>query len=197
MDAYYYLASQGDKEAYKILLKEFTKKAEYTITNVLNQYKNYPGNLEDFREYIGLIFLKTTSEYNSDKGSFTWFVKYVLCFKFERKISGQLLSGCKFSYSLNESIDESRTYLDMIEDPRNESMFGKIAIENFTYTIASPNRKLKKADRLRNKVILLSMAGYNKTEISKKLNISMGKVREIIRKFDEDDELVNLKLELK
>ena len=58
MDAYYYLATQGDSEALKTLYKEFLQKAAKLTYNCLKSCSNYSGNPDDFWDFVDKMFFR-------------------------------------------------------------------------------------------------------------------------------------------
>ena len=77
-DAYFHMATHGDKEAYQFLYKQFANKAKYIIRIALKEYTNLVVNPEDFCEFIDYLFLRIINEYDFNRGAFRKYCDYVM-----------------------------------------------------------------------------------------------------------------------
>lgn len=197
LDALFYMSSQGDKEAFKTLQKQFERKISYSV--YLERFKMVTNSQipQDFNIFVDDLFVKAVNDYDPNRGSFSWFTKIFLELKISNKINEPSLKNKVEIYSLDNVDDEGRREIDQISDDSCGSMCSEIAVNNFKYMISSPNNKLNKEERIRNKVLMMKYAGYTDLEISKALKVSLGILRGIIKKYNEDDYVINFKMELK
>ena len=72
-----------------------------------------------------------------------------------------------------------------------------LEIQNFKLKIASGNKNETRIRQLHHKIILYLYAGYDKVEICKKLHISKSQLRNHIVRIRKDEDVINLKFELK
>ena len=63
LDACFYLASHGNKEAYQKLYEEFRKRAEKTIKIAQHPFSNLSGNQLDFSDITDCLFFKIINEF--------------------------------------------------------------------------------------------------------------------------------------
>ena len=196
LDAYFHLASQGDTEAFEILYKEFVIRAKYTIKTTITTSTNYVNYPVDFSELIDEFFFKALNEFEPERGTFTQFCDYILTRRLfsrvKRKIYENQLLYADVSLE-NEEVDA----VELLSDPNETSIISDIALTKFKYQIASPNIHRTSEQRLRDKILLLQYAGYQITDICKILKIPYSSLRREIEKFRTDEELINLKLDLK
>ena len=196
LDAYYYMASQGDKEAYYELYRAFKKKAHALIRITLNQMSNFTENPVDFSDYIDTLFFRAINEYGKEKGSFTYYIDYILKVRIPGKIQAELVDYANLYAQYEFSSDEAKA-IELMADPSQQSMQSEVARSRFKASISSSMRKMSNVEKLRNRILLLQYAGYNNREISRQLNIPLGELRGHLDKIKKDRRVVNLKLEMK
>ena len=196
MDALFYLVTQGDLNAFSDLRDWFVKKAKIFLLAELNKLGKDLGIPLDFEEFYDEIFIKIISDYNEERSSFSHYCYYI----FEHKLLYYFLTASARNYSNTFSLDETtefgNSYLEMVEDSNCTSIGSDIAINNFKYQISSPSSENNAAKR-KNRILMLKYAGYKDTEICKILRITPGVYRNLIKNYQNDEDLVNFKLELK
>ena len=197
MDAYFHLASHGDEQALSLLYKEFVNKAEASIRLLGSNYSKNRIFPEDFCDYIDFLFFKILSEYDNERGSFSRYIEFVLSTRLRTKVMEAIMEDKPVYMNCDDSDDGTINPIEIIKDPNEVPMLSNIVIDNFKATIASPNKNRTNSERTRNKVLMMQIAGYNNSEICRKLNLTPGELRGIIHRMDEDEEMINLKLELK
>jgi len=197
MDAYFHLASHGDKQAYMLLYEEYHSRAESVTRITLSNYANSPVIPADFIEYVDFLFLKILNEYEPERGSFSWYTEYVLQTKLAGKITQVVGAAGSSRILLNDYGEDNYLSIEDFADPNQTPIASDLAIENFKYKIASPEKVKNKDAKIKNKILLLLYAGLKNTEICRKLNMTMGDLRGYLRRIKEDDDMINLKLDLK
>ena len=196
IDAYFHLASKGNKEAYNNLYK-LVKKRAYSIINAkINSSAKYTGIPDDFADLADKYFFQMINEYDCDRGSFSNYVDFVLTTRLAPKVEALLIANLNTYASLDEDFGEN-TAIECIEDPNELPMSTNIAVNKFKQIIASPNFRLSNEERLHQKIMMLQYAGYRDTEIQKYLNLTPGELRGHISRIQRKGEMLNLKLELK
>ena len=197
MDAYFRLASRGDSKALELLTNEFYSRAKSVCQIYIGKNSKLSVFPEDFMEIIDSCFLRVINEYDANRGSFSWFVEYVLTRRLMTKIA-QTIMDVKDNYGF--IIDDELKDENIAEeqpDPNQMNIASDLAIEKFTYRIASPRKGKNKEKRLTDQIMLLQLAGYTEREICEKLNLTKGQLRFRIKKRVDDEDYMNLKLEIK
>jgi len=197
LDAYFHVASHGDPEAYKILYQEFVCKAKYVIKSTLRNSLNFPVIPEDFSEYIDYLFFKAINEYDPERGSFSWYVDYVVKLRLEKKVQKAIAEN-QIDYDVFDLENDSD--LDAIEflaDPCQKTIVEDLAIADFKLKIASPREYHTRKDKLLNKILLLQYAGYKNAEIARLLGMTINELRSYLKLIQNTKQVVNLKLDLK
>ena len=196
LDAYFHMAAQGDKEANTKLYKEFKNRANAQIRLAVQQISNFTGNPGDFSDYIDNIYFRTINEYDSEKGSFSYYTDYILTHRLIPKVQNQIIQDINLYTCLDESFQKHKP-IELMADPNQKPIGSDIAIKSFKHRIASPGRYRNAEERLRDKVLLLQYAGFSNTEICKELNMTMGELRWQLKKIKEETDVINFKLEMK
>ena len=196
IDAYFHLASKGNKEAYNTLYQIFTKRAKLIINSKIHSSPNYTGIPEDFTDLIDKYFFQTINEYDVDRGSFSNYVDFVLATRLAPKVESLLIANVNTYASLDDEFGDSNA-IECIEDPNELPMSTTIALNSFKQIVASPNFHLSNEERLHQKIMMLQYAGYKDTEIQKYLKLTPGELRGHIKRIQNKGEMLNLKLELK
>ena len=196
LDAYYYLASQGDREAYYELYRGFKKRAYALIRLTLYQMTNFTENPVDFSDFIDTTFFRAINEYGKEKGSFTYYIDYILKVRIPAKLQTEIVDYSNLYAQCDFRSDEAKA-IELMADPNQQSMQSEVARSRFKASISSSMRTMSNVEKLRNKILLLQYAGYNNREISRKLNIPLGELRGHLDKIKKDRRVVNLKLEMK
>ena len=197
MDAYFHMASHGDQNAYEFLYKEFLSRAESVVQlSGLKLPKNTDISV-DFNDFLDYMFFKILNEYDEQKGGFGHFCDYCLHVRLIPKIHHFIAQRrediSKYNFEEMESINAE---FPSIEDA-NASMRKAIQLSQFKLKIGSPNASRNKTDRVKRKVALMLYAGFKCNEIKTKLHLTESKYRTILEKLKRDEDLNNLKLEMK
>lgn len=197
LDAYFHVASHGDPEAYKILYEEFVRKAKYILKTTLKNSYNYPVIPEDFSDYIDSLFFDIINEYDPERGSFSWYVDYILKVRLDGKVKKAIAEN-QIDYDVFD-LDEDPELdpMELLSDPDQKSIVEDIAVSNFKLKLASPKEHRSRKEKLQDKVLLLQYAGCKNAEIARQLNLTMNELRGYLKKVKADEKVINLKLELK
>ena len=197
LDAYFHVASHGDPEAYKILYEEFVRKAKYILKTTLKNSYNYPVIPEDFSDYIDSLFFDIINEYDPERGSFSWYVDYILKVRLDSKVKKAIAEN-QIDYDIFD-LDEDPELdpMELLSDPDQKSIIEDIAVSNFKLKLASPKEHRTRKEKLQDKVLLLQYAGCKNAEIARQLNLTMNELRGYLKKVKADEKVINLKLELK
>lgn len=196
LDAYYHLATQGDREALKFLYKDFFNKAKLIAKSCISSYTNYSGNPDDFWVLIDKMFFRMLNDYDSTKGTFASYVEYVSCKKLAAEIASTLaLEVSNYAYICTDI--EEYFGIENLPDPDQIPMQTDIAMEKFKYVISSKNRNKTNFERIRDKILLLQYSGFSNVEICEHLNITYSQLRTHLKNIQDDRVVINLKMELK
>ena len=195
LDAYFHMATQGDTEAFTTLYNEINEKARKQIRLIKNSV-NFTGNSIDFTELIDRMFFKILNEFDSDRGTFSSFVEFVLSNRFAARVKTVFANNSSTYASLNNAFEDT-TPIEALSDPNQVSMRDDIAINQFKYRIASKGRSRSNLQRLRDKIVILQYAGYSNIEICKLLKMSYSQLRTHLIHIKKHEDVINLKLELK
>lgn len=196
IDAFFHMASHGDKEAYKTLYGLFVERANKLVTATIKRNSNFRGFPGDFCGLIDELFLKAINDYETEKGTFSTFVNWLL----DRRLRNAVLQEIIEIQAYTKTIDYADIDYDEIETlPDSDSMIitDQIALNDFKLKISTPNVHKTQDERQRDRVLLLNYAGYKMVEISQILNLSYSTVKRILDKAKEDEDLYNIKLDLK
>ena len=197
LDAYYHLATLGDKGAFDLLYKGVTLRAQTQVEAAgfkLSKHMEISANFED---YVDGLFFKMLNTYEQERGAFTAYVEYVLKTRLLNEVK-RLYSIWKADY-IDTNFDEAEhavageNEFNMQED----SIRRQIEVGNFKLRIASGNQNATTKKKKYNKLILMMYAGYDPMEIQKKLNLTKSQYRSMVQKVRKDDDVLNLKFELK
>ena len=197
LDAYFRLASRGDKEALNVLYKQFKESARIEMLAAKKNSSNLAEIPEDFDDFIDNLFFAILNDYDPDRGSFTWYVSYILQKKFSPKVKKAVIDAQQQTLTKDLIEEELISFIDNIADPNQLKPSSELAISDFKYKIASPGRHLSKNEKLQQKIMLLQYAGFSNSEICTKLNLTKTMLRYQKSKIKEDDVMLNLKLDLK
>ena len=196
LDAYYYMASKGNKEAYYELYKEFRKRANSLIRITLNQMSNYTEIPVDFSDFIDTQFFRAINEYEVEKGNFTYYVDYILKLRIPSKIKSIVVEYANL-YAQVEAKSADTRVIELMADPNQQSLQSEVARDRFKASITSPLKNMSNVDRLRNRIMLLQYAEYSNKEICEQLHLTVGELRGHLEKIKKDKRVVKLKLEMK
>lgn len=197
LDAYFHMAAHGDQEAYQLLYKEFRSRAEQVIKNSGFNLAKYPGIRGDFDELTDREFLHCMNDYDSEKGTFSHYVEYILGTRVLREAQEIIFKWTTKTVDLD--YDEAELVMAERETPQSysEKMTNEYAVRDFRLRISSSTRHISNEERLERRLLILLYAGCKASEIREKLKISEGKYRILLEKVKESEDITKLKLELK
>ena len=196
LDAYFRLASRGDKDALKTLYTLFQESALIEMHSAKKNFSNFAEIPEDFCILVDDLFFSILNDYDPDRGSFRWYVSYVLEKKISLKVKQSVTSTQRHIKIIREE-PEIVFGLEDTPDPSILDLSSDVAIDNFKCKIASPLKHQTKPERIQQKILLLKYAGYSLKEICRELNISRSTLEHQLKIIKRDDVIVNLKLEMK
>lgn len=195
LDAFFHVASQGSHEAYELLYNEYLYRAKIKINLISDNRLKFTGFNEDFHQVLDEIFLNILNDYDSTKGSFTYFVDYVLNLRLPPKVISELQRRSRNYQVKNE--DGEDMDIEDFADPYQSPITTEVAMENFKLRVSSSNKHESNKTRIVNKVIMLKYVGFNNREICECLKITDAHLRkylEIAKKSKDNEEF---KLDLK
>ena len=195
IDACFHLAAHGNKEAYQKLFNEFRRRAETRINIIVSQTTILSGNPIDFSELIDSLFFKLINEYNYDRGSFSNFMEYTFSHRLTSKVQSVVFAYQNQIAAIGNNNDFQT--IETLADPTQRTIQEEIALKNFKTRISSPNRNKKLVDRTMDKILAMQYAGLSTKEICERLNLSPARYRNYIKKIQDDDRVINFKLEMK
>ena len=196
LDAYFHMAAQGNKDAYGVLYEEFRNRAFKIIRIAISQMSNLTGNPADFSEIVDEMFFKIINEYDWERGSFSNYVEYALNHRLIFKVQNELIEYAN-QYAIFAEEFEDNTVIECLADPNQRTIQSEVAVNNFKAYISSKDRSKTLKDRKRDKILLMQYLGYTYSEICKELKLTIGELRGYIKKIQEDEDIINFKLELK
>ena len=197
LDAYFHMASEGNSEAYYSLYKEFIKRAKYVVREAIKSVSNQPKFVDDFGELIDGLFFKVINDYDNTRGSFTHFVDYIFEHRLTNIVQKEVIANNQLYANVEYDDEQEVKTTELFKDPNQLSMVSDIAINGFIYEIASPNKHKSNARRLRDKILMLQYAGYSNAKICEILKISMFALNREKEKIMNDQDIMDLKINLK
>ena len=195
-DLYFHLASHGNKEAYNLLYEAFIQKANLVVISTFKNNSKYMGFSDDFCGIIDDLFFYAINNFEPEKTSFSTFVDYLLYHKLVGAVKSEIHRIQTYVAEIDFD-DNDVNGIELVSDPIQPSIQSEILIKNFQLSIASPNKNKTQKRRLRDRVLILQYAGYKNKEICEKLKITYAQLRRIYEKMKDDEELLNIKLDLK
>lgn len=195
-DAYFHLASKGNKEALNTLYDIVIKRAHYIIKSKLRNSPKFSGNPDDFSNLVDKYFFQIINDYDSSRGSFSNYIDFVLETRLSAKVESNLISQAMLYAPLGNEEEDSSS-LEWFADESETGMPSTIAMNSFKQMISSPSLKMGVEERIHQRIMMLQYAGYKNIEIAKILKITPGELRGHIKRIQEKDEILNLKLDLK
>ncbi|MBR4377937.1 MAG: helix-turn-helix domain-containing protein [Bacilli bacterium] len=196
LDAYFYMAAHGNKEAYQKLYAEVKRRAEVTVSITLSQISNLTGNPIDFSDFIDTLFFKMINEYDNDRGSFSNYVDYTFSHRLTSKVQYDGIEYANLIAAFNSSFDDSNT-IESFADPNQKIISEEIAVTNFKARISSPDRTKTIYNRTVDRILAMHYLGFSIKEICETLKLSLSQYRSYIKKIKEEDRVINFKLEMK
>ena len=196
LDAYFHLASQGDKEAYNLLYQTYCNMAESLIASSGYTIPKNRGFSIEFYDYLDSMFFKTINDYDRSKGTFTTYSDYVLKVRLLPKMYDLIQE--KQTSSVLIGVDDAENINAMCATSDNdETMRREISRNEFKMYLCSPTKSVTRAKRLSKRITLLLYAGYTRREICKILGLTEMKLRQQLKKLKKDNDVCNFKLEMK
>ena len=153
------------------------------------------GNPIDFSDLIDSLFFKLINEYNFDRGSFSNFMEYTFSHRLTSKVQ-----SVAFAYQNQIAAIGSNNDFQTIEtlaDPTQRTIQEEIALNNFKKRISTPNRNKTIADRTIDRILAMQYVGLSAKEICEILKLTPAKYRTYIKKIQDDNRVINFKLEMK
>ena len=196
LDAYFHMAARGNKEACEKLYQEFKSRAFKIIRIAINQISNLRGNPTDFTELVDDLFFKTINEYDCVRGSFTNYMEYMLNIRLMYKVQNELIEYANL-YAIFSDEFEDNTPIECIADPNQPTVASEVAVKNFKSYISSRDRSKTLKDRRKDKILLMTYLGFTQKEICKEMRLTIGELRGYLKKIQEDEDVINFKLEIK
>ena len=196
LDAFFHMASRGDTEAYEKLYLLFKRRCQNMVNTIVSNYSNFTGIPDDFSVYIDGLFFKAICEYDSARGSFSWFADYLVNNRLRIEVLSSLSDLAEKYADVNELLDE-KTFEDVFADPEQDSVPKEVSKNSFQYKIASPNKNKTILKRKIDRILLLKYAGYTQREIRSIMNLSRQNYRTLLEKAQEDEDMINFKIDMK
>ena len=197
IDRYFHMATHGDNEAYKLLYKEFVNRANIVIHNTIKTNSKFTGIPADFCDVIDDLFFQAINEFEQEKKSFSAYVDYLFSHRLVGAVKTEIHRIQSYMTDVDYTDDEEVKSIELLSDPTQPSIQNELVLEDFKQTIASPNKHKPKNKRIRDKVLILQYAGFKNNEICKALKITYPQLRRILMKMEKDEEITNIKLDLK
>lgn len=195
INAFFHMASQGDTEAFEQLYNLFTRRAKFIIRTTIETSSNFSGIPDDFSDLIDKIFFGAINDYEAERGPFHVYCDYMISKRLSNIVKQKVYDDQTFRADIEYSDDD--LIIDRIADPDSSNLLNDIVVDDFRLSISSPNKYKTRDRRLRDKVLVLQLAGYSSKEICETLKITYSAYRWLMDKLKEDSELINLKLDLK
>ena len=196
MDAYYHMATKGDAGAFHELYIIFHKKSKLIIKESIDLYREFSVNSYDFYDLVEETFQQLINDYDSERGSFSTYLEYILSNRFAINVRTILYNYVNMFVPPLEWNGGDRD-IDQFCDEDSASIASEITLNSFKQKIASRNKYKTQTTRIHHKIMLLQYAGYKNSEICKILNMTYSQLRTIRSQMQDDEEVINLKLELK
>ena len=195
LDAFFHVASQGSNEAYQLLYNEFLYRARIKINLTADNSLKFTGFSEDFLQFLDELFLGVLNDYDGTKGSFTYFVDYVLNLRIPPKVVAAVQKRNNI-YQVKNEVGEDMDIEDFA-DPNQNSVVYDVAMEDFRHRISSSSRNVSNETRLKNKIAMMRYAGYKKSEICRILKITDGILRKYLKLMSKSGQSDDFNFDLK
>ena len=196
LDAYYYLATLGDKGAFDLLYKGVILRATTQVEAAGFKLQKHAEISANFEEFVDSLFFKMINTYEMERGAFSAYVEYVLKTRLVNEI--KRLYSIWNADNLDTDFDEAEHGIAGLNEYDQDSCIRRqIEVNNFKYRIASGNQNATRSKQKHNKMILMMYAGYDAKEIQKRFHITKSQYRTLIAKIKKDEDILNLKFELK
>ena len=179
LDAFFHVASQGSHEAYQLLYNEFIYRAKIKVNQIADYSLKFTGFSEDFMQFIDELFFDALNNYESTKGSFTYFADYVLNLRLPPKVMTEMQKRNRAYQVRNEEGEDMD--IEDFADPYQMTVSDEVEIEDFRQRISSPSRNISNEKRLQNKIAMMKYAGYKNIEIARSLNMDENTLRKHIK----------------
>lgn len=191
------MAVRRDKYAYAKLYDGFVSWCYFSIKSIVENSSNFLGFPEDFSDIIDDLFFKSLREYDEERGTYTFFVSYVIKTRLIPKVLDIVVLIQNKCADIDSLLNDNRSFEDVMADPNQKPIHQEIALNDFKYKISSPGNKKSKDNKVIDRILLLQYAGYKNSEICKYLKCTYSQLRRYLEKIKNDDNLNNFKINLK
>lgn len=175
------MSAQGNVFAHDVLFHRYERIGRQIAGSFVRVNKLYGMTDQDFIEQIEDGVAKVFRYYNYSFGSFYVYCRAILNQSLATAVGQAVDERCKTqnAIQLDASISESGfgTYHELVADKDNVDSSSQIDLNKMFETLSSPSKSKNKTII---KVIMLSIMGYSRHEISCKTQLSYYLVRKIL-----------------
>ena len=192
-----FIAAKSNEAALERLTDELLSYGKSVAKNIMHRYNIFNLVVEDIEDYILFVIKRIYDNFEPNIKNFNDYVTFVMY----RRLTSKILEMCSVSTSqvtsLDEDLDESFSYYDIIEDKNCASIPDTISYNEFQLKMSSPNAKDHPMDAKKKKVYALEQLGYSGKEIMQMMKMSEGTYRYIKSLIKEDLEIAKIKMDIK
>lgn len=192
-----FIAAKSNEAALERLTDELLSYGRSVAKNIMHRYNVFNLVVEDIEDYILFVIKRIYDNFEPNIKNFNDYVTFVMY----RRLTSKILEMCSVSTSqvksLDEDLDDSFSYYDIIEDKNCVSIPDTISYNEFQLKMSSPNAKDHPMDSKKKKVYTLEQLGYSGKEIMKMMKMSEGTYRYIKSLIKNDIEIEKFKMDIK
>lgn len=198
MDMLYIMSTKGNRDCLNKLFDKYLALGKTVLNGTIASFGASRCIVPS--EFFGLIcelFLTIMKNYNPRSSSFEVYARSVLNKRITRAVSETLNQKTGNILSLDDNDEEERPVIESIEDKTLVSIPDQISSLGIEEMLYYKNTKGNKDKAATNKIITMLLQGYTRYEIAEKLNISIGRVRYLLKVAEKQVKLSKIKMELK
>lgn len=192
-----FVVAKNNTAALKELTNMLFKYGLALARNIIQKYRAYKIGIEDIEDYILEIINYVYLNYEPGKKSFSDYVSFVLYKRLTSKIVELYASSNLKVISFDDTIDETFSVHEVIEDRSCNSIPDEISLSEFNLRMSSPNASDSSIDLKKKKIYSLEQIGYSGPEIIKLLRLTEGQYRYLKSLIKEDIKMEKMKIDLK
>lgn len=192
-----FIAAKSNEGALEVLTNELLSYGKSVAKSIMHRYNVFNLVVEDIEDYILFVIKRIYDNFEPNIKNFNDYVTFVMY----RRLTSKILEMCSVSTSqvtsLDEELDESYSFYDIIEDKNCPSIPDTVSFNEFQLRMSSPNADDDQTETKKKKVFALEQLGYSGREIMKMMRLSEGTYRYIKTLIKNDIEIEKFKMDIK
>lgn len=180
-----------------IFYDEFANYCSKLTRKILNNYNLTKVATTDFEDLIPQIFMYVTKSYDPKRMPFDKYVAYILGKRLSNEIVQTYFADGKYLISLDQETEDGTPIIELIEDTNLIPIQEQVNFDLCKLELCSPKAEESIKDRRCRQIIDLTIQGYQRREIMKKLNIDLSQFRSYQNTIKKDKKYNAFKMDLK